>query len=168
MTASINSYAARENGSEDFLPEQGWISLLEFLEQTPCLIWGRKTYEAVSNWNDDAIRTLDKFKIILVSSDNDLVYPKENVSIASNPLAAIDLVKRFGFDQAILSGGPTLNGSFIKEGLVDEIILNYNPVLVSKGKNVFNGDFDDVNLTLAEVKELGGGIIQVKYCVRED
>ncbi len=46
MAVSANGYIARSDGSEDFLPYDGWLRMLEDVRKYGHIIWGRQTYEA--------------------------------------------------------------------------------------------------------------------------
>ena len=50
MATSINGMIARENGDEDFLSHDNWISFKKLAEEIGFFIIGRKTYEVVQKW----------------------------------------------------------------------------------------------------------------------
>lgn len=75
------------------------------------------------------------------------------------------IVENIGCKKAFLSGGPTLNTSFAKEGLIDEIILNYNPTILSDGIKVFAEDDFELNLKLQGMRQISSDIVQARYLV---
>ena len=162
MAVTANGFVARSDGSEDFLPSDGWHHLLKFTKEYGHLIWGRKTYELVKSWGGEYIRDLSKIPIIVVSRAEQISYPK-NVIVASSPTQAMEIVKDLGYSRAFLSGGPTLNTAFAKAGLIDEIILNYNPIILGKGIQLFTDADFELNLKLVETKVLSGDILRVRY-----
>jgi riboflavin biosynthesis pyrimidine reductase len=63
----------------------------------------------------------------------------------------------------LLTGGGKLNSSFLRNNLVDEILLNINPVLLGKGIKIFSEDQFEKNLKLVAVKKLSSSIVQLHY-----
>jgi len=68
-----------------------------------------------------------------------------------------DLTKR-GYKNALLSAGSGLAAAFMKDKLVDELVITYEPKVFGQGKPMFNdfeGDFDLKLIRLDRVNELG-------------
>ena len=86
--------------------------------------------------------------------------------LTNSPQHALDLVKHLGFKQALLVGGATLNSAFLKEKLIDEIVLNIEPYLLGKGIKTFEGNFES-ELKLLDLKKLKSGIVQLEYQVKK-
>jgi diaminohydroxyphosphoribosylaminopyrimidine deaminase / 5-amino-6-(5-phosphoribosylamino)uracil reductase len=86
-----------------------------------------------------------------------------HVSRATDPAAL--LAELFGRDvrRALLEGGPTLAAAFLREGLVDEVLVHVAPKLLGAGPSLV-GDLgiatiaDALDLALAEVTRLGGDV----------
>ncbi len=166
MAVSANGFIARRDGDEDFLPHEGWVQMLEYAKEYGHFIWGRKTYEAVKSWGGDFMRDIENIPIVIVSSDKGISYPN-NVTVCSSPAEAVKIVEQMGHKKAFLSGGSTLNTSFAKVGLIDEIILNYNPTILSDGIKLFCESDFELKLKLKEIKELSSNIVQIRYSVIE-
>lgn len=166
MAVSANGFVASRNGNEDFLPHEGWLQMLDFAKKFGHFIWGRKTYEAVQSWGGDFMRDIESIPTIVVSSDKKFFYPK-NVTVCSSPNEAMRVVEQMGYKKAFLSGGPMLNTSFAKAGLIDEIILNYNPTILADGIKIFCESDFELKLKLKEVKKLSSDIVQIHYSVIE-
>jgi len=166
MAISANGFVARRDGNEDFLPHEGWAQMLDFAKQYGHLIWGRKTYEAVKEWSGSFMKDIENIPIIIVSNNKKSSYSK-NVTLCSSPTEAVKIVERMGFKKAFLSGGPMLNSSFVKAGLIKEIILNYNPTILADGLKLFDESNFELKLKLNEVKEITSDIVQMHYSVIE-
>lgn len=66
----------------------------------------------------------------------------------------------------MVCGGGELNGSFMKENLVDEIYLDIEPVAFGKGIELFGNKADfEVNLEVIGVKNISPNEIQLHYKV---
>jgi len=75
-----------------------------------------------------------------------------------------DLEKR-GYKEAIVGGGATINGLFLKNNLLDEIWLTVEPKIFGEGLNLFRGVETDLNLELLETVQLDKNVFQLKYKV---
>jgi dihydrofolate reductase len=53
----------------------------------------------------------------------------------------------------------------MKNNLVNEIIINYNPYVLNKGINLFEGDFFEQKLELNKIIQEKDGIVQIWYKV---
>lgn len=58
-----------------------------------------------------------------------------------------------------------MNGSFLKAGLIDEIILDIHPLIMAKGIHLFEDDFLYVQLELLSFDKINDDVLQVKYRV---
>lgn len=167
MAMSLNGFVADESGSEDFISHANWETFCKLAREKGNFIIGRKTFEAVKNWDagygfDDLG---DVTRVVLTAAKPDEI--GTGYVIASSPQDALEQISGRGMQSALVSGGPTVNTAFIKAGLIDEIIFNVEPVIVGKGKPVFaGGDFLE-ELRLDSMKKLVDWIIQVRYTVRK-
>lgn len=164
MGMSVNGIIARENNEEDFISHDCWLAWLEVLRENGSLLFGRKTYEIVKTWPKQYFDDLKGIKVIVVSSNKKYLVG-DGFELASSPHEALEKLKEEGFEGAILTGGSTLNSSFAKSNLIDEIVLNIEPVIIGKGIPVFNPDVFDLKLKLLEMKKSRGKTIQLKYRV---
>ena len=61
----------------------------------------------------------------------------------------------------LMIGSPTLAHSFMKLNLIDEYYINLNPVVIGKGKPLF--DDTKIELELLSSKELSSGVVGLHY-----
>jgi dihydrofolate reductase len=162
MAMSLNGYIAEENGSEDFLSKANWDKFCSLAQEYGNFIVGRKTYEAVKDWDEEfSFDDLVGVKKIIISQDENYKLD-EGYTLATSPKDA--LAKLQGFKTVLVTGGSSINTAFIKEDLLDEIILNIEPALVGKGIPVFaQGNFNK-RLKFVSSEEVKG-IMTVKYRV---
>lgn len=164
MAISANAIIARENNKEDFLSHDNWITFAKLAKKAGCMIWGRKTHEIVRKWEKeyhDDIRNVTK---LVVSADPDFRL-EAGYHPAKSPEEALKLLRSKGFREVILTGGSMLNSSFAKAGLIDEIILNVEPVVVGRGIGLFFPAEFVLRLKLLGIKKIGRGIVQLHYRV---
>jgi dihydrofolate reductase len=65
-----------------------------------------------------------------------------------------------------LCGGAELAATLFTEGLVDEIILKLNPILLGSGIPLFSGAIKQSNLDLVDSKVYSSGVILLYYRVK--
>jgi len=160
MAMSLNGIIARSNGDEDFLSVVDWENFSELTEKTGCLITSRKTYENVKNWNDKSFDDINAIKIVVSKKSLKL---NESYLLVNSPEQAIKEAKRLSYKEVIISAGPDLIKSFMDKNLIDEIIINIDPVLVGKGIELLKKDISDKKLKLIGSKNLDGDIVQLSY-----
>ncbi|OGY45608.1 MAG: hypothetical protein A2744_02880 [Candidatus Buchananbacteria bacterium RIFCSPHIGHO2_01_FULL_44_11] len=81
------------------------------------------------------------------------------------PQAIIDHLESRGYESAILGGGARTNAAFLKENLVDEVLITVEPKIFGAGLNFTEGQNLDLNLKLLATKELGDNAVQLRYQV---
>lgn len=165
MACSINGIIATNDGSEDFLLYRGWEIMLDFLKDYDCLVWGKTTFENVTSWGLNYINDLKNINIIVMSSNYKNNSKLKNVWVCKSVDEALETCKNNKFDKIFISGGATTNNKFLKAGVVDKIILNYNPYVINEGIGLFDGDFFENKLELKKVVREQEGIVQVHYKV---
>ncbi|HEX2755353.1 MAG TPA: dihydrofolate reductase family protein [Candidatus Limnocylindrales bacterium] len=66
-----------------------------------------------------------------------------------------------GFDMDV--GGPTLAGALMRAGLIDEVRLFLQPVVLGTGLPFFPPLEDRIGLKLLETRTFGSGVVLVRY-----
>ena len=163
---TINGIIARKNGEEDFLSHENWNTFVSLAKKYNCFIVGRKTYDVVKNWPDynfDDIKGINK---IIVSKNKNLKLDK-NYILANSPENAVIKAKSAGIKTILITGGSRTNSAFMKVGLIDEIILNIEPVVLGNGIKIFAEEDFESQLKFIKTKHLSNGIIQLYYKIKK-
>ena len=84
--------------------------------------------------------------------------------VSGEPEKVLEELENMGYKSALLGGGAYLNGLFLKNGLVDEIIVTVEPKIFGDGLSLFSGDFD-VDLEFMEMEKINDNSIVLKYKV---
>jgi dihydrofolate reductase len=130
------------------------------VRKTGNFIVGRRTFEGFNaNGAGNAIADTD----IVVVSRNSLEIP--GVTRAATPKEALDYLERRGHETALLVGGESLHNAFLAQDLVDELVFNITPTLESRGLNLLLGMGQYKDVQLLDYKDIGGGIVQLRYMV---
>jgi len=163
------------NGTEDWQIDwhnQVWgeeleqFSIQQF-EEIDCLIFGRKTYEGMADyWQNAEGQVAD-----LMNAIPKMVFSKtlEKVTWNNTELIKEDVVtyinrmvnaKSDNTDKMFIFGSGELVSALHDARLIDEYRLCISPVILGKGKPMFKPSDNDMNLTLQKAKVLqSGGII---------
>lgn len=165
MGMSLNGYIAGEDNNENFISDDCWKAWIETLQKHGCVVFGRKTHQNLLTWPKRYVKDLKGIKGIIVSTNSDYQVSR-GFELANSPQAAISLLEKQGFVTMVLTGGSTLNSVFAKLGLIDEVILNVESIIVGKGIPLFKPEDFELKLELIEMKQSKGKTIQLHYKVR--
>jgi dihydrofolate reductase len=166
IAISANGLIATTEGSEDFLSHDNWLQFVKLAKRVGCFIWGRKTYEAVLGWEGDYLKDLKGIKKVVVSHSQ--IKLGEDFTLASSPEDALAILDKAGFSEAIITGGATLNSVFAKRNLIDEVILDVNPVILGNGLQVFAPESFLLKMTLLETTKISENVFELHYKVNKD
>lgn len=165
MATSLNGYIARLDDETDFVSEVEWEKgFFPAIEKAGSLVVGRKTYGMLRKDGNFDSMPADTIVIAVSKSELDVL---DGHHLVSSPQEACSLVEKNGCKECFVAGGAQLNSAFLKEGLVDEIYIDVEAVLIAKGINFISGDLDDIALSLKNIKKLSDDLIQLHYKVKK-
>jgi len=122
------------------------------------LIIGRHTYDLMKTLNQ---RTFPDIELVVVSKS---LSTFEGGKVVASPLEALHYLEQKGFSTALVGGGAQLDSCFLGQGLIDEIYLNIEPLLIKSSTFVTNENRES-NLKLISTSKLGDNILQLQYKV---
>jgi dihydrofolate reductase len=165
MSISLNGVICLEDRTESFLSKAGGALITKLSIDVGSLILGRGTYENVINNLKDSVSWYlsDIPKIVVTSNPNYRVI--ESYLTAISPQAAIKLLEDKGVTEAALVGGSKLASVFMAAGLVDEIWLDVEPIVIGKGIPLFDPKDFEVRMELLSVDKVNNSELLVKYKV---
>lgn len=166
MAMSMNGMIATPDNKEDFLSHNNWVEFVKATKKAGGLIWGHKTYETVRKWDSSYLRSLERVTKVIVSRNKGLKLNKGFV-LAGSPKAAIDVLRKKGFKEVILTGGSRTNSAFAKLGLINEVKVNVEGVIMGRGIPLFCPESFKLNLRLTGVRKISRNIIQLHYQVKK-
>jgi dihydrofolate reductase len=165
MAISLDGMVARENDDTDFLAPDNWTIFVELARATGAMIWGRRTHELVRGYGASYIADLDRVERVVVSRDPELAL-EPGWQRVDSPERAVALLEDAGHERALLVGGAALNTAFARAGLIDEVVINVESVIVGRGIPLFAPATLDLRLHLLGVLRPREEIVQLRYCVR--
>ncbi|QQZ07653.1 dihydrofolate reductase family protein [Heyndrickxia vini] len=153
ISTSLDGYIATKEESLDWLFKvegDGDNGYSEFYETIDTILFGKKTYDWVMKQGIKELPYKNKECYVFTRSPND---DKEDVKFINED--AVNFTKKLknqeGKNIWIVGGGELLH-SFLREKLVDELIIKIAPTILGKGIPLFReGDYQ-LNLTLKKMR----------------
>jgi len=145
---SSDGYIARKNGSEDFIPDQLWSKTLDVFKRFDVLVMGRKTYDAIQNYDKELLEPFEKLNIkkVIVTRDKK-IQPKSGYVMVHAPEDILHMGKNI-----LVSSGPGLNNYFLEKKLVNNIIFHQLPVSIGDGIRPFNTEIWESFILISEIQ----------------
>jgi len=144
VATSLDGFIADEDGGIDWLievsnPDKTDYGYADLMKNTDALVMGRSTFEKVLTFGEWFYT-----KPVFVLSNSLTEIPEKlagKVKIIKGDI--LDVVKNLnsqGYKNLYIDGSKLIQG-FLKEDLIDELIINKIPILLGKGIPLF-GDID--------------------------
>ncbi len=168
IAASLDGFIAREDGGIDWLEENSLpdedFGYADFFASIDVLVMGRKTFEMVLGFGEWPY--IGKKVIVLSHAmiiEDGKVENGREVEIFSGSLTdLLTMLEGAGYQHVYTDGGQVIC-SFIREGLLDELILTRIPVLLGRGVPLFGDLLGDVRLNHVSTKAYPNGYVQSRY-----
>ncbi|MEK7543585.1 MAG: dihydrofolate reductase [Patescibacteria group bacterium] len=165
MAITINGFVAGPNDDTEWVKDID--ALYAMTAKAGVAIMGKRTYDECVKYNAfpykgalNIVMTHDK--ALLTQSKGDVIFTD------ATPQGVLKLVEQRGLDRVLIIGGGHVNGSFLKVGLIDDIILDIHPLIMAKGIHLFEADFPYMQLELVSFEKINDDLLQVKYRVKKD
>jgi dihydrofolate reductase len=162
MTISTDGFICRNDGSVDYALEGTWNSYFKFCKETGNLIIGKNTYDVMPK--NEFIE--DCAYVVMTKSVPKVPKIKNIVFTDKSPAEVIRMLNNKGYQKIGLGGGGKINSSFLNEGLIDEIILDVQPIILGEGMKIFPETEIQKSLELIKTKQLSDREIQIHYRVK--
>lgn len=167
IATSLDGFIAREDDSLDWLPQENSTNedtgYESFIEGVDGLIMGRSTFQTVLSFGNWPY----KKPVIVLSktlTQSDVIDElKEKVRILNlSPKEVLEFTRKEGWKRAYLDGGKVIQ-SFLRDNLVEDIIITTIPVLIGTGKTLFGKLPKDIHLSLLNSQFFESGMTQNHY-----
>jgi dihydrofolate reductase len=171
MMVTLDGYDQGPNRSFDFwtIDDEFNDLSVQQLDEADTLVFGRVTYEGMATyWPDAADRGADP-RIAQRMNDTPKVVVSRTLAAAAWPstqiVSTIDelaqLKQRPG-QSLIVMGSSALTANLLRAGLIDEVRLLINPIILGRGRSAFRGT-DPLRLSLHTTATLRSGNLLAVY-----
>jgi dihydrofolate reductase len=172
---SLDLFVADETGNFDWAApdEEVHTFVNDLVRPIGTHLYGRRMYEVLVAWESDDITVgqpppIADFASIWRGTDK-VVYSRslDSVSSARTRIErdfdpdAIRAMKASA-DRDIGIGGPELAAQALRAGLVDEIQLFLNPIIIGSGNPALPDDIR-IRLELLDERRFGNGVVHLRY-----
>ena len=164
--ASVDGFIARPNGGLDWLPPGGGEphGYDEFIATIDAIVIGRNTFETVLGF--EAWPYGGKRVVVLSSRPLDLSVVQGGVveQMGGPPAEIVSRLAASGARHLYIDGGITIQ-RFLREGLIQRLVITRVPVLIGEGIPLFGALPADVRLRHVATRHYPSGLVQSEYDV---
>jgi len=163
---SVDGFIARADGRLDWLPAGGGEphGYDEFIATVDAIVIGRNTFETVLAF--DSWPYGDKRVVILSSRPLDLSAAMARggavEQMGGSPAEVVARLAASGAHHVYVDGGITIQ-RFLREGLIDRLVITRVPVLIGEGIPLFGALPRDIRLDHVATRHYPSGLVQSEY-----
>ena len=159
MSISVDGYIAKTDGDSDWVSKIDCDLFEQRYKEIGCVVVGKKTF----NQFQGSLYPMANVTNIVLTTDKDVSSDIPNVFFVNSPKDAVELAKEKGFEKLLIAGGGHTNGSFLNEGLIDEIFLSVHPIVLNNGIKLFEGAAKEHNLNFLDTRAMGDGLVELHF-----
>ncbi|MGQ1785496.1 dihydrofolate reductase family protein [Saccharicrinis sp. GN24d3] len=143
IAKSLDGYIADINGGIDWLentvpnPAGKDLGYVDFIHKIDAIIMGRTTFEKVLSFNIPWPYHLPVFVASHTLKKIPVGYTEHVELVKGAPNEIVTQLNKQGYHKLYIDGGNTVQG-FLKEDLIDEMILTTLPILIGGGTPLFS------------------------------
>ncbi len=170
IATSLDGYISDKDDGLDWLdsipnPDNIDMGYGELMNRIDGLVMGRKTFETVCGFDCPWPYT----KPVFVLSNSLTTIPEgyeEKAELVNGPLAEVlETLNANGHKNLYIDGGTTIQ-SFLKEDLIDEMIITVLPILLGGGSPLFGELAHLMSFEHVKTEVMLDAIVQSHYCRR--
>ena len=167
IVASLDGYIADKNGGLDWLqaipnPDNDDMGYVAFTNTIDALVMGRKTFETVCGFDVDWPYKKPVFVLSKTLKEIPESHQGKAFLVKGTLTEILDQIHNKGFSRLYIDGGTTIQ-NFLKEDLIDELVLSTIPVLLGGGSPLFSKLSDKLKFELIGTKTYLNQITQSHY-----
>jgi dihydrofolate reductase len=136
------------------------------------LLFGRITYELMASYwptrlalkNDPIVAEgMNNFPKVVFSRILDKASWKNTNLVKGDLVAEIRKMKTESGAEMVILGSGSIVSQLAQEGLIDEYQIALNPVVLGKGRTMFDGVKEKLTLKLTKTRAFGNGTVMLRY-----
>jgi dihydrofolate reductase len=173
LNISLDGFYADIDGKIDFtVPDDEVMRhFVDFEKEVEVHLYGRKLYETMCYWKS-AGQNLDSTELEYAkiwNSKPNVVFSKTLKSVAANDSLVSDHIAekvnelKKGAGKYMVVGGGEIASTFIELNLIDEYRFYFLPVVLGKGKPMFQTLTSNLALKFIDSKVIGSRVVLLRY-----
>ena len=167
MAVSLDGFVARRDHRIDWLTKQETkdedLGYEAFIENIDGLVMGRGSYENVLTFGD---WPYTKPVVVMSKTLEESSLPaelKDKVQLTKlDPSELMESLQSQGWSRVYVDGGKVVQ-SFIRCGLIEDLVLTTIPILIGDGLRLFGDIEGDIDLQMIDSKSFDCGLVQTHY-----
>lgn len=173
---SLDGYFAGPNGEIDWFESSRDMEIEEYvnegLNSVDTLLFGRVTYELMASYwpTADAMKNepffaeiMNKLPKIVFSRTLSKVEWHNTRLVKGNIEEEINKMKNQSGKDMVILGSGSIVSAFAQRGLIDEYSLMVYPVVLGRGRSLFQGIKDRLHLKLLKTRTFKSGNVLLHY-----
>ncbi len=141
------------------------------MTDTEALLFGRRTWQTMAAaWPEragtdpfaDRMNAFPKYVVSATLGEDDLTWENSHL-LTGDPMTAVARLKATPGGTLSVMGSSQLTTPLLQAGLVDELLLMIEPVLLGGGKTIFPADGQMRALDLVSVQQSDSGVLVCTY-----
>ncbi len=162
---SLDGYIARRDGGIDFLRPPKGDSMSAFFATLDTVVFGRKTFDEAVRRGGGSYKPPAKMPTYVFSKSQPAGESDGVTFTDKTPTAFVESIReKPGGKNIFVMGGGELARSFLRDDVVDELLIGVYPVLLGDGIPLFPGGFPQRDFRLVESKSYEPeGFLEVRY-----
>lgn len=167
IATSLDGYIADKDGGIDWLSmvpmtEEVQAAFTHFMDTVDALVMGRNTFDMVKSFGGEWPY---KKRVFVVSNSMNSIpddYKDKVELIKGSPTDIVSQLNQKGYNNLYIDGGKTIQ-KFLKEDLIDEMIIASIPILLGSGKPLFGVLSNPQKFRLVDSKVISNQMVQTHY-----
>lgn len=172
---TLDGYIADVNGDMSWAHKQDaeWNAFVAGNAKGECvLVFGRITYEMMASWwpTPQAMKSMpvvaermNNLPKVVFSRTLDQASWNNTKLVKDSMVAELRRMKEEPGPDVVIFGSGTVVSQLAQEGLIDEYQIVVNPVVLGKGKSMFDGIKEKLTLKLTKTRTFGNGNVLLCY-----
>ena len=159
LAVTLDGYIEGLNGEYDWCYTDQDYGMADFMKRTDAIFFGRRSYEILLGTEKNPYPEKKKYvfsKTMKAASGNTQI-------IGDNFREEVMKIKNQPGRDIWLFGGASLTASLMNAQLVDELQLSIHPLLLGRGKPLFQGLKERSKFVLLDSKKYSTGLVQLFY-----
>ncbi|HEY9582993.1 MAG TPA: dihydrofolate reductase family protein [Candidatus Paceibacterota bacterium] len=162
MALTANGMVALPNGDTPFISKIEELGFVKATKVAGVYVYGHGTFSALRK--ADAMPYPHMLNVVMTSAKLKNIWGPSLLLTNKKPREVLTWLAKLGY-KTVLLGGSKLPTSFLKQKLVDEIVLDIEPELLGKGIALVAPSKLSQKLKLLSVKKFSQNEVQLRYKV---
>ena len=141
IAKSLDGFIAGKNGELDWMhtipnPENVEMGFIDLMNRVDGIVMGRNTFEIGCGFDSDWFYYKPVFVLISTLESIPQKLKDKAEIVKGSPAEVLKILHNRGYNKLYIDGGFTIQ-SFLKAGLIHELVITTMPVLLGKGIPLF-------------------------------